>query len=205
MTEAYLKKAYKLETVDHTRDYYRNWAASYDAEITENGYQTPRRCAQALGRHCDNLNASLLDIGCGTGLSGLAFRMAGFVNLTGNDLSQEMLEIAKTRQIYDNLTLADLNQPLDFKQGLFDVIAAVGVISVGHAPPSAIAQMFDKLGPGGFFVFSINDASIDEGSFIPAVETLLTRQNAQLCEAEYDVHLPKINMKSYVYVIKKTA
>lgn len=205
MTEAFLKQSYKLETVDHTRDYYRDWAASYDAEITENGYQTPRRCAQALARHCDNPEASILDIGCGTGLSGLAFRSAGFVNLSGNDLSQEMLDIAKTRDIYNNLTLADLNHPLDFAQGSFDVIAAVGVISVGHAPPTAIEQMFDKLGPDGLFVFSINDASIADGSFIPAVDRLLTRDNAQLCEAEYDVHLPKIDMKSYVYVIKKTA
>lgn len=205
MTEAFLKQSYKLETVDHTRDYYRDWAASYDAEITENGYQTPRRCAQALARHCDNPEASILDIGCGTGLSGLAFRSEGFVNLSGNDLSQEMLDIAKTRDIYNNLTLADLNHPLDFAQGSFDVIAAVGVISVGHAPPTAIEQMFDKLGPDGLFVFSINDASIADGSFIPAVDRLLTRDNAQLCEAEYDVHLPKIDMKSYVYVIKKTA
>ena len=204
MTEAFLKQSYKLETVDHTRDYYRDWAASYDAEITENGYQTPRRCAQALARHCDNPEASILDIGCGTGLSGLAFRSAGFVNLSGNDLSQEMLDIAKTRDIYNNLTLADLNHPLDFAQGSFDVIAAVGVISVGHAPPTAIEQMFDKLGPDGLFVFSINDASIADGNFIPAVDRLLTRDNAQLCEAEYDVHLPKIDMKSYVYVIKKT-
>ena len=205
MTEAFLKQSYKLETVDHTRDYYRDWAASYDAEITENGYQTPRRCAQALARHCDNPEASILDIGCGTGLSGLAFRSAGFVNLSGNDLSQEMLDIAKTRDIYTNLTLADLNHPLDFTKGSFDVIAAVGVISVGHAPPTAIEQMFDKLGPGGLFVFSINDASIADGNFIPAVDKLLTRDNAQLCESEYDVHLPKIDMKSYVYVIKKTA
>ena len=205
MTEAFLKQSYKLETVDHTRDYYRDWAASYDAEITENGYQTPRRCAQALARHCDKPEASILDIGCGTGLSGLAFRSEGFVNLSGNDLSQEMLDIAKTRDIYNNLTLADLNHPLDFAQGSFDVIAAVGVISVGHAPPTAIEQMFDKLGPDGLFVFSINDASIADGSFIPAVDRLLTRDKTQLCEAEYDVHLPKIDMKSYVYVIKKTA
>lgn len=205
MTQAFLKHSYKLDSVDNTRDYYRDWAASYDAEITENGYQTPRRCAEALARHCDNLKASILDIGCGTGLSGIAFRSAGFENLTGNDLSQEMLDIAKTRDIYKTLTLADLNHPLDFPQGCFDVIAAVGVISVGHAPPSAIEQMFDKLGAGGFFVFSINDASIDDGHFIPAVDRLLTRDNAQLCEAEYDVHLPKIDMKSFVYVIKKTA
>ena len=49
MTKAFLKNSYVLNSVDNTRDYYRDWAASYDEEITENGYQTPKRCAEALG------------------------------------------------------------------------------------------------------------------------------------------------------------
>lgn len=205
MTKAFLKNSYVLNSVDNTRDYYRDWAASYDEEITENGYQTPKRCAEALGRHQENKSVSILDIGCGTGLSGMAFRSEGFNNLHGNDLSQEMLDIAATRSIYQTLSLADLNNPLDFDTGAYDVISAVGVISVGHAPPSTIAQMFDKLKQDGIFVFSINDASIADGTFVPAVEQLLASENALLCEAHYGEHLPKIGMKSTVYVIKKTA
>ena len=203
MADVFLKKSYKLETADHTRDFYRDWAASYDAEITENGYQTPRRCAQALARHCDDKNAVILDIGCGTGLSGMAFREQGFTTLHGNDLSQEMIDIALSRQIYDEVSLIDLNNALDFAQGRYDVIAAVGVISVGHAPASTIAEMFDKLQSGGIFVYSINDASIAEGSFITATQALLARDDAELCEAHYGAHLPKIDMKSTVYVIRR--
>ena len=205
MTKAFLKNSYVLDSVDNTRDYYRDWAASYDAEITENGYQTPRRCAQALARHLQDKSSRILDIGCGTGLSGMAFRAEGFENLHGNDLSREMLDIAATRSIYQSIVLADLNNPLNFDDGAYDVIAAVGVISVGHAPPSTIEQMFNKLRQGGIFVFSINDASIADGTFVPAVEKLLTDDNALLCEAHYGEHLPKIGMKSTVYVIKKTA
>ena len=205
MSDAFLKKSYGLEKVDHTREFYRDWAASYDAEITENGYQTPRRCAEALARHLSHKDAKILDSGCGTGLSGLAFRAQGFTNLYGNDLSQEMIDIATTRDIYKNVTVVDLNNALDFEAGTYDVIAAVGVISVGHAPASAIAEMFDKLVAGGIFVYSINDASIAEGSFVAATDALLTRDDAYLCEARYDAHLPKIDMKSTVYVIKKTA
>ena len=205
MDKAFLKKSYGLEKVDHTRELYRDWAASYDAEITENGYQTPRRCAEALARHLSDKSVKILDTGCGTGLSGLAFREQGFTNLYGNDLSQEMIDIALTRDIYQNLALVDLNNALDFEVGTYDVIAAVGVISVGHAPATAIAEIFDKLGEGGIFVYSINDASIAEGSFVAATDALLAREDAHLCEVHYDVHLPKIDMKSPVYVIKKTA
>ena len=205
MTDAFLKKSYGLESVTKTRDFYRDWAASYDAEITENGYQTPRRCAEALSRHCTDKSVKILDTGCGTGLSGLAFRAEGFHNLHGNDLSQEMIDIARKHQIYEELRLVDLNNALDFPNGTYDVIAAVGVISVGHAPPSAIAELFDKLGKDGILIYSINDASIADGRFVSATQTLLERDDAALCEDLYDVHLPKIDMKSTVYVIKKTA
>ena len=203
MVKAFLKQSYGLESVDKTRALYRDWAASYDAEITENGYQTPRRCAEALARHCDDKQARILDIGCGTGLSGIAFREKEFTNIHGNDLSDEMIAIALSREIYQSVQLVDLHNALDFAQGSFDVIAAVGVISVGHAPASTIAQMFDKLASGGLFVYSINDASIAEGSFTAATEALLERGDAHLCEAQYDEHLPKIDMKSTVYVVKK--
>ena len=203
MVKAFLKQSYGLESVDKTRALYRDWAASYDAEITENGYQTPRRCAEALARHCDNHQVRILDSGCGTGLSGIAFREQGFTNLHGNDLSNEMIAIAQSRDIYQSVQLVDLHNALDFAVGHYDVIAAVGVISVGHAPASTIAQMFDKLATGGIFIYSINDASIEDGSFTAATELLLARDDAHLCEAIYDEHLPKINMKSTVYVTKK--
>ena len=133
----------------------------------------------------------------------MAFREQGFTHLHGNDLSQEMIDVALAREIYDEISLVDLNNPLDFAQGQYDVIAAVGVISVGHAPASTIAEMFDKLHSGGLFIYSINDASIAEGSFVEATQALLARDNATLCEAHYGAHLPKINMQSTVYVVRR--
>ena len=205
MTKDFLKQSYHLGDVDQTRQYYRDWSKSYDAEIIENGYQTPRRCAEALARHLEDKSLSVLDIGCGTGLSGLAFREAGFTNLHGNDLSEEMIVQAKERDLYQNLELVDLNNPLAFAKGRYNAIAAVGVISVGHAPASTIKDMFDKLDDGGLLVFSINDPSLKEGSFTAAIDALLQQEDAQLKESEYDWHLPKIEMKSTVYVIEKIA
>ena len=79
------------------------------------------------------------------------------------------------------------------------------MISVGHAPASTIKDMFDKLDDGGLLVFSINDPSLKEGSFTAAIDALLQQEDAQLKESEYDWHLPKIEMKSTVYVIEKIA
>ena len=45
----YLSGAYGLEGSAATIGFYDEWAASYEAEIRENGYATPARCAAALG------------------------------------------------------------------------------------------------------------------------------------------------------------
>ncbi len=49
-----------------------------------------------------------LDLGCGTGLSGAAFR--GMVDvLTGIDLSTKMIARAKAKGIYDDLVHVDIS------------------------------------------------------------------------------------------------
>ena len=100
MSEKFLDKAYGLETPEATLEHYDQWAASYDAEIAENGYATPGRIAQALAQYQSDMSEPVLDFGCGTGLSGMALTRAGFTTLDGIDLSAEMLEQAAARGIY---------------------------------------------------------------------------------------------------------
>ena len=87
----FLSEVYDLATPAETRALYDDWSASYDAEITENGYATPRRIAEALAQFADP-SAPILDFGCGTGLSGLALKAAGFQTIDGADLSADMLK-----------------------------------------------------------------------------------------------------------------
>ena len=54
---------YELQDSAATRALYRDWADSYDADLVANGYASPARCAQALGRFVEDRSAPLLDIG----------------------------------------------------------------------------------------------------------------------------------------------
>ena len=203
MSDKFLKHAYSLENAKATEAFYRDWAKSYDEDIIENGYETPRRCAEALARFADDFTAPLLDIGCGTGLSGMAFAANGFTNQYGNDLCQDMITIAKDRDIYKDIQLVDLNNPLDFKKGHYRYIAAVGVVAVGHAPASTIKDVISKLDEGGLFVFSLNDPTLKDGSYEPVIDEAIAADEVTLLSCEYGTHLPKFGMKSKVFVLQK--
>ncbi len=107
-----LSGAYKITNPDEAQEFYQDWAEGYDAEVAENEYITPQRCAEALIRHAAAPWAPMMDLGCGTGISGLALKAAGFECIDGYDFSQAMLDKAAAKGLYRDLTIADLSKPL---------------------------------------------------------------------------------------------
>ena len=200
MTERrFLDHAYGLPDRQATADFYADWAASYDAEIAENGYATPARCAAALAAR----GAPVLDVGCGTGLSGLALRAAGFKTIDGTDLSAEMLARAATRGVYRRLFRGELADPLPVGPGAYANAAAVGVVSPGHAPPETVDAVLAILPAGGCLALSLNDHALAESAFPGRIERLVARGAAEPVFREHGRHLPGIGLEATVYVLRK--
>jgi len=63
--------------------------------------------------------AMLLDIGCGSGLSGEILDEEGHC-WVGMDISPSMLEVALEREVSGDLFLHDIGQGLGFRPGSFD-------------------------------------------------------------------------------------
>lgn len=203
MAEKFLEKTYGCETPDATRDHYDKWAASYDAEIAENGYATPSRCAQALTRHLAEKSAPVLDFGCGTGLSGLALAREGFTLIDGLDPAAGMLAEAEKRGLYRNLLQIEPGADIPGQPGAYAAIAAIGVIGVGAAPPSVLDQIAAALAPGGLLVFSLNDHALADADCAAKRDALLASGTLRQVEQSYGDHLPGIDLKSSVYVFEK--
>jgi predicted TPR repeat methyltransferase len=205
MTERqFLDSAYTVDSIDETRTLYDEWAQSYDAEIARAGYATPGRCARALARFEKFREAPILDVGCGTGISGLALAKAGFRNLSGCDLSREMLDKARLRQgLYRDLWQTDLNNPFPFARGTYRHICAVGVLATGHAPASTIDSILACLPTGGLFVFSLNDHTLENPGFEARISEHVDCGAAGLIFKQHGPHLPGIGLKSQVYVMRK--
>lgn len=200
----FLKNAYSVNNTQETREFYGKWAETYDQEIRENGYVTPQRCAAALAQFAPNLDAPVLDVGCGTGLSGVALRAAGFTTIDGNDLSAEMLAHARAREgLYRTLWEVDLENPLPFEPDTYAHVCAMGVLATSHAPASTIDDILAILPTDGLFVFSLNDHTLLDPDYEARIMENVDTGTVRLLFNDYGDHLPGIDLKSKVYVLQK--
>ncbi|AVO39191.1 class I SAM-dependent DNA methyltransferase [Pukyongiella litopenaei] len=203
MAEKFLDTVYGLETPEDTRALYDRWAASYDREIAENGYATPGRVADALWSLRPHPGLPILDYGCGTGLSGLALRRAGFERIDGMDPSPEMLDGARRRSCYRRLSQIDLDNPTPVEPGAYAAITGAGVLGTGAAPPETFDLVMDALATGGLFAFSYNDHTLADAAFTTKRDAWLQPGKARLLFREYGPHLPGLDLNAEVYVIEK--
>jgi len=203
MTGSFLDKAYTARSATGTRQLYDDWAASYEAELTQNGYVTPARCAAALAAHMPDRAAPVLDFGCGTGLSGAALAAEGFAVIDGLDLSGDMLARAREKRVYRSLIQVEPDAPLAHRAGDYAAVAAVGVIGVGAAPLATIDALMDRLAPGGLFVLSFNDRALANPAHEARLMAWADTPRAELLLREHGAHIPGIGIGANVYVLKR--
>ncbi len=198
-----LSSAYKLTNPEDSREFYQGWAEGYEAEVASNEYITPQRCAEALIQHAAAPWAPMMDLGCGTGISGLALKAVGFECIDGYDFSPAMLDKAAEKGLYRSLGIADLSKPLEIAEGVYQNAAAVGCVTPEYMPATVLDEILAKLPQGGCLVFSVNDRSAADGTITGRIMTLIDCGAADLVFKEYGEHLPGIGLKATVYVLKK--
>ena len=98
---------------------------------------------------------SVLDLGCGTGLGGAAFR-PHCDWLVGVDISPGMIGQARAKGLYDRLAVSDLLEFLAAEQGASHhlVLAADVFVYCSDIAPIA-AAVAGVLAPGGLFAFTV--------------------------------------------------
>ena len=202
MAKSYLKDVYSGGTSD-SRELYASWAATYDKEVQKNGYVTPKRIANALKGVVTDLSNFILDYGCGTGLSGSALQAVGFENIDGLDVSQEMVSLAEKKSIYKNLKVFDPFTEIPVQPDQYKIITAIGVIGAGAAPLQVFDSLFTLLPQNGLFAFSFNDHTLKDPSYEKKVKSFLSKGHAAMLHKSYGNHLPKANLKSNIYILKK--
>ncbi len=153
---AFVTEAYGLHDKESILAFYRKWAGEYDAKMAAEGYRSPRDVARLLAAHLDTRTAEVLDVGCGTGLTGQEASRLGFSVLDGVDISGEMIAVARSRDIYRRLMVGDLNQPLALDDASYDGVISSGTFTHGHVGPEPLPEIFRVLRPGGIFSCTVH-------------------------------------------------
>ena len=100
--------------------------------------------------------ARVLDLGCGTAGTGVAFALAG-ASTVGLDHSPRMLRLASMRAGDEGVSLALVEgdvRALPFRSGAFDVCICDQVIEHVQGYPCLVAEAFRILRPGGLLLLS---------------------------------------------------
>ena len=65
-----------------------------------------------------------------------------------------------------------MGERLDFADDVFAAVTAVGVLTVGHAPPESFDELVRVTKPGGHLVFTVTEPAYHEGGFKEKQEAL---------------------------------
>ncbi|KAJ0417164.1 S-adenosyl-L-methionine-dependent methyltransferase [Aspergillus carlsbadensis] len=177
--DEYLQRAYALSTTAEAQTLYNEWSTVYDTDLTSAGYASPRRAVEAVIPHLPASQLTplkILDAGCGTGLVGYYLSTSPLANkftLDGLDLSEGMLSVARSKNIYSSLEVANLNDPIPKPEGTYDVVICVGTLTEGHVGPNVLGEFVRAAtSKTGLVVVTVHEKVWECGGFKGEVERL---------------------------------
>ena len=162
---------------------YKNWAKKYEDDVINlAGYVGHLITSELLLSNLKDTQANILDAGCGTGLVGEILNNNEFKNLIGVDFSQEMLNIAMQKNVYQSLELVDLTKKLDYEDNLFDAVICAGTFTCGHVGPEALREMVRITKQGGYICFTVRKQEWEASPYMQIIKDLEDSQAWQKLE-----------------------
>jgi SAM-dependent methyltransferase len=174
MTDAYdLDAAYQINGPEDARRMYGDWAPTYDQSFGAAwGYVAPREIAAILTAEIGP-DAAILDIGAGTGL--VAEHLRG-MTVDALDITPEMLEIARPKDLYRKLMLGDLTKTLDLPDASYDAVISCGTFTHGHVGPECLPELLRVTRPGAVFACGTIGPVLDGVGFGSALARLVAHR-----------------------------
>lgn len=137
------------------REVFDRHAATFDQHLVNRlQYRVPQFLLEAVTAAGPRASLNVLDLGCGTGLCGEAFRPLA-AKLNGVDLSEAMIEEARKRGVYDHLQAAEMISVLRSSSAPYDLLLAADVLCYLGDLSEIFEAAASALHPGGMFAFSV--------------------------------------------------
>lgn len=201
---------------DYLRNLFNQYAHYYDAHLTRYlNYQVPTQLARLLR---DTLNSTqetwkIVDLGCGTGLSGEAFKNYA-AELIGIDISEHMIESAKKKAIYSQLIIGDIEEKLKEIDSV-DLLIAADVFAYLGNLNTIFERSYEALNVTGRLLFSVEKSTQDTPYQLQKnmrythtkkyIESLAKQNNfiVECCENAVLRQQQKEPVEGYLFLLKK--
>ena len=165
LTESQRMGAAPRAAPGYVRHLFDQFSADYDRRMLEDlSYRAPAILRELAGMLLAPRSHSLaiLDLGCGTGLSGAAFEDLA-ARLDGVDLSPRMIQLARKRGIYDMLDIADLESALGNGSRTYDLMIAADTLVYLGDLTAVFCGVSRRLKAGAHFLFTVE--KMDDGLY----------------------------------------
>ena len=156
-----------------TQPLYDEWSQSYEQDLVGNlGYTGHLIAANALAGIAPDKAASIIDIGCGTGLVGQELTTLGYTHIDGIDIAEEMLNVARPKAIYGKLVWGDLMKTTTIETGAYQAAVCAGSFAPGHLGPECYPEIIRMVQPGSPIVIFMNGAHFVEDGYQAHIDRL---------------------------------
>lgn len=182
---------------------YRFGSRKYDAIVAgQLGYSAYREVSRAYAKFADPSAGPILDVGCGTGLTGKALAALVSAPIDGIDLSPEMVAMARQKQVYRHLFVGDLRKPLPISPQSYAGAVSSGVFTEGHVGVEALDPVLEVLAPGAIFALTVLD-HLWQAGFEARLNELAGDQQLEIVHRSQLKHFATLkNLQSELVVLR---
>lgn len=192
----------KYRAADNMEEFYDKWANEYDNVLLPSHLMAVNDfAAQLLYSKVEDKEVKILDVACGTGLTGVALQNVGYKTIDGIDLSNEMLGKAKEKNIYRNLLQGCINEKdsLPHDNDSYDIVTCMGaIVKNSIAIEHALRDFIRVTKPGGYCAYTVNDIH-NERSCFESHGKVITALKCELVLMEQRFYYVKDNKETNCY------
>ncbi|XP_075251795.1 uncharacterized protein LOC142344154 [Convolutriloba macropyga] len=194
--DVWLRELWASKTKDAEKEFYDRTAADYETVMSRIGWSAPTFCVKVIenyiaksGKELNKSSVKVLDVGAGSGLSGIALREAGFSGtIDALEPSEMMFAQAKPKNIYTQYFSDFLigAQETSVPSGEYDLVISVGVFSDRSVKSESLFEVARMTKPGGLIATLMVKDWFDntQSQFQDTIRRLEEDKVATMCHSE---------------------
>lgn len=137
----------------------------YDDTFDKWGYVAPNKAAELMKKYIPADDSKIIDVACGSGLTGVALKQKGYQNIDGIDIAGELLKIAEETKAYQKLSRVDMQiLPLPFDDGQYDAVNFIGALTYFETT-DILKDLCRIVRKDGYIVFTQRDDIMREQNY----------------------------------------